>query len=89
MHEFLTWFLPVYLLLFFGITLIAETLLVFRRIRFNACALTQIQGVEGIIAGYFKLISVMTVILVALEEQYLFDHGEIYTDYQREVRRWL
>ncbi|WP_312764933.1 isoprenylcysteine carboxylmethyltransferase family protein [Epilithonimonas sp.] len=55
MELFIKIFLPVYFILFFGISFIAKTIIVARRIRKNPLVLPQDESAYALVGNYFKL----------------------------------
>ncbi len=64
MDTFLEYFLPVYLVLFLGVAFVARSFIVWKRTGINAYALINKDGVEGIIARYFRLLPVLSLFVV-------------------------
>ncbi|WP_133471315.1 methyltransferase family protein [Paraglaciecola marina] len=75
MHQFISYFLLVYFLLFFGIAVIWRNYKVSKQIGSNAYKLNQKSGVEAIIATYFKYLPLLPiaiyVVYVLFPTQYL------------------
>ncbi len=59
-------FLPVYFILFFGISFVAKTIIVARRIRKNPLVLPQDESAYALVGNYFKLCLVGIFVYVVL-----------------------
>lgn len=66
MDVFLNYFLPIYLFLFFAVAFVGRTLVVWKRTGINAYALMNKAGVEGVIARYFRLLPLLSIVTVLM-----------------------
>ncbi len=70
MRAFLEWFLPIYLLLFFGLAFAWRSWRTYRKTGVNPYRLMSSHGAEGVIARYFKLLPLLSVLVAVLYVAY-------------------
>lgn len=79
MELFIKIFLPVYLILFFGISFVAKTIIVAKRIKKNPLVLPQDESAYSLVGNYFKLclvgIFVYVILFPFLPESYFLPIG--------------
>lgn len=64
MTDFIRIFLPVYLTMFFCTIFLLRTFIVWKKTGINAYALLKKDGAEGIVGRYFKLVPLVSILLV-------------------------